>query len=195
MGGRALNAPVVGMASTPGGHGYWLVAADGGVFSFGSARFCGSMGSAPPAGTTPVVAMASTKSGGGYWLAGTDKALPTATPVPSVSASCNVPGTPPSVRPTTIMLDCGDRNALLSHLVWSSWTPSAATATGVYVQNTCNPSCAQGTFVSTPATVRLDDPIRTGSGVEFGGISFTYPDPSAPGGYYTEAMPTPTSPD
>jgi hypothetical protein len=194
MGGRALNAPVVGMASTPGGHGYWLVAADGGVFSFGSARFYGSMGAAPPASTTPIVAMASAPSGGGYWLASTDKALPTSTQVPSVSASCNVPGTPPSVRPSGIVLACADGNASLSHLVWSSWTLSAATATGVYVHNTCSPNCAQGKFVSTPATVRLDYPIRTSAGVEFGGISFTYPDPSEPGGYYTEAGPAPTSP-
>jgi hypothetical protein len=30
------------MASTPDGGGYWLVAADGGVFSFGDAGFFGS---------------------------------------------------------------------------------------------------------------------------------------------------------
>ncbi len=34
----------VGMASLPGGDGYWLVGSDGGVFSFGRARFYGSMG-------------------------------------------------------------------------------------------------------------------------------------------------------
>jgi len=44
MGGKKLDAPVVGMAPTPDGHGYWLVAADGGVFSFGDAGFYGSMG-------------------------------------------------------------------------------------------------------------------------------------------------------
>ncbi len=31
-----LNQPIVGMAATPDGGGYWLVAADGGIFSFGS---------------------------------------------------------------------------------------------------------------------------------------------------------------
>ena len=31
------------MAATPSGGGYWLVAADGGIFSFGSAAFYGSM--------------------------------------------------------------------------------------------------------------------------------------------------------
>jgi hypothetical protein len=30
------------MASTPDGGGYWLVASDGGIFSFGQAAFDGS---------------------------------------------------------------------------------------------------------------------------------------------------------
>ncbi|MDA8311104.1 MAG: hypothetical protein M0Z46_10935, partial [Actinomycetota bacterium] len=37
---------VVGILATPDGHGYWLVGKDGGVFSFGDARFFGSMGGA-----------------------------------------------------------------------------------------------------------------------------------------------------
>jgi hypothetical protein len=44
MGGKALHAPVVGMAATPDGKGYWLVASDGGVFAFGDAGYVGSMG-------------------------------------------------------------------------------------------------------------------------------------------------------
>ena len=39
-----LNQPIVGMAATPTGKGYWLVAADGGIFSFGDAGFLGSTG-------------------------------------------------------------------------------------------------------------------------------------------------------
>ena len=39
-----LNKPIVGIASTPTGHGYWMVAADGGIFSFGDADFLGSTG-------------------------------------------------------------------------------------------------------------------------------------------------------
>jgi hypothetical protein len=42
-----LNKPVVGMAATPDGRGYWLVASDGGVFAFGDARFYGSTGGQP----------------------------------------------------------------------------------------------------------------------------------------------------
>ena len=43
-GGIRLNRPVVAMAATPTGHGYWLTASDGGIFSFGDARFYGSTG-------------------------------------------------------------------------------------------------------------------------------------------------------
>ena len=52
-----LNQPVVGIAATPTGRGYWLVAEDGGVFSFGDAQFYGSTGSLklnqPVLGMTP----------------------------------------------------------------------------------------------------------------------------------------------
>jgi hypothetical protein len=37
-----LNQPVVGMATTSDGRGYWMVAADGGIFAFGDAAFYGS---------------------------------------------------------------------------------------------------------------------------------------------------------
>ena len=50
--------------------GYWEVASDGGIFSFGSAHFDGSMG-----GRTlnkPIVGMAATPDGGGYWEVASD---------------------------------------------------------------------------------------------------------------------------
>ena len=65
-----LNKPVVGMAATPDGGGYWLVAADGGVFSFGDARFWGSTGHIVL--NKPVVGIAATPDGGGYWLVAAD---------------------------------------------------------------------------------------------------------------------------
>jgi cell wall-associated NlpC family hydrolase len=65
-----LAAPVVGMAPTPDGQGYWLVGADGGVFAYGDAAYYGS-----PVGfhlAAPVVGMAPTPDGQGYWLVGAD---------------------------------------------------------------------------------------------------------------------------
>ena len=40
-----LNQPIVGITAAPDGQGYWLVAKDGGIFSFGpGAVFHGSTG-------------------------------------------------------------------------------------------------------------------------------------------------------
>ncbi len=67
---QALAQPIVGMASTPDGKGYWLVAADGGIFTFGDAAFYGSTGNIHLA--QPIVGMASTPDGKGYWLVAAD---------------------------------------------------------------------------------------------------------------------------
>ena len=50
--------------------GYWLVASDGGVFSYGSAPYFGSTGSI--ALNRPVVGIAATPDHGGYWLVASD---------------------------------------------------------------------------------------------------------------------------
>ena len=47
MAGKHLNAPIVGIVAAPNGKGYWLVAKDGGVFAFGSARFHSSLPGVP----------------------------------------------------------------------------------------------------------------------------------------------------
>jgi len=69
MAGRPLNAPIVGMASTIDGGGYWLAAADGGVFAFGDANFSGSSVGGPPAGPGPVVGIAAFSDNSHYLLA------------------------------------------------------------------------------------------------------------------------------
>ena len=70
VGGTQLNQPIVGMAPTPDGNGYWLAAGDGGIFAFGDAVFDGSTGGTPL--NRPIVGMAPTPDGHGYWLAAGD---------------------------------------------------------------------------------------------------------------------------
>ncbi len=70
LAGVQLNAPVVGVASAPGGTGFWLASADGGVYTIGGAPYYGSMGGTQLTG--PVVGIAATPAGGGYWLVGID---------------------------------------------------------------------------------------------------------------------------
>ena len=71
-GGPGSNTakPLIGIAATPSGSGYWLAAADGGIFAFGDATYQGSLGSTHLA--APIVAIAPTPSGAGYWLAAAD---------------------------------------------------------------------------------------------------------------------------
>ena len=58
------------VAELGNGSGYWLVASDGGVFTFGTAEFYGSM-----AGThlnSPITGIVPTSDDGGYWLVAQD---------------------------------------------------------------------------------------------------------------------------
>jgi N-acetylmuramoyl-L-alanine amidase len=64
------NAPVVGIAATHDGGGYWLAGRDGGIFNYGDAGFFGSAGSLQL--NQPIVGMAGTPDGKGYWLVAGD---------------------------------------------------------------------------------------------------------------------------
>jgi IPT/TIG domain len=57
-------------APTPSGKGYWLVASDGGIFTYGDAHFYGSTGAITL--NKSIVGMAATPSGKGYWLVASD---------------------------------------------------------------------------------------------------------------------------
>jgi hypothetical protein len=71
-GNLRLNAPVISMAVRPQGNGYWLLGGDGGVFSFGQARFRGSLPGTGLCLAAGAVQVRTTKTGNGYWLLGAD---------------------------------------------------------------------------------------------------------------------------
>ena len=70
MAGHRLNAPIVSMAATPSGNGYWLLGLDGGVFTLRRRPFPRLDRrlrlNAPVLGITP------TPTGQGYWLVARD---------------------------------------------------------------------------------------------------------------------------
>jgi hypothetical protein len=72
---------VVGITPTSNDGGYWLVGADGGIFSFGNAGFYGSipgLGIAPAGSSSPkrlnapIVGMVPSADGGGYFMVASD---------------------------------------------------------------------------------------------------------------------------
>ena len=64
---HSLNAPIVAMVPSTTGHGYFMVASDGGVFAFGDAHFAGSC---PGIGgcVGSAVSVMPDSTGNGYWL-------------------------------------------------------------------------------------------------------------------------------
>ena len=69
-GSGQVPAPVVSMASTPSGNGYWLLSANGRVTPFGDATFLGSTESMRL--NKPVVRLEPTPTGLGYWVLAAD---------------------------------------------------------------------------------------------------------------------------
>jgi hypothetical protein len=65
-----LNAPLVGGESTSDAGGYWLLGRDGGVFTFGNAKYYGSTGGMHL--NKPVNGMERARDNGGYWLVADD---------------------------------------------------------------------------------------------------------------------------
>lgn len=50
------------------------------------------------------------------------------------------------VKPGELILFCGDANALVNHIHWSSFGGAQASGSGIYSFNTCTPNCASGKF-------------------------------------------------
>jgi hypothetical protein len=69
-GSAGLPGPPSPPPPAPPNSSYWLVASDGGIFSFGNAQFYGSTGGLVL--NRPVVGMAATASGNGYWFVASD---------------------------------------------------------------------------------------------------------------------------
>ena len=68
--GRPLPRAAAETSASSAPFGYWLVASDGGVFTFGAVAYRGSTGGMRL--NRPIVGMASTPSGLGYWLVASD---------------------------------------------------------------------------------------------------------------------------
>ena len=63
-----------------------------------------------------------------------------------------------ATRPRHVLLSCGDGNAFLRSLRWSSFGGSTAKATGTLVVNTCEPDCADGRDHSYAVAVTAASP-------------------------------------
>jgi hypothetical protein len=64
------------VAPTESGTGYWLLARDGGIFTFGDAAYHGSLpGGGLCSSGSPATRLVASATGGGYWIATADGAV------------------------------------------------------------------------------------------------------------------------
>jgi hypothetical protein len=83
----------------------------------------------------------------------------TTTGKPQVDWNCTAAGL---VKPTQIILACGDGNAVAEQLHWTKWTGTRAVGAGFLRQNDCAPDCADGTFHNYPARFTLSETTSAG---------------------------------
>jgi hypothetical protein len=85
-----LNAPIVGIANSPGPNGYLMAGGDGGVFALGGANFFGSLGSQTI--PSPIAGIAAPPTENGYWLVAQNGMIYNYGAVPALPALSLPPG-------------------------------------------------------------------------------------------------------
>ena len=63
----------------------------------------------------------------------------------------------PEQKPTTMMIMCADGGIYIEKIRWSSWSKEGATGTGIFSENLCDPSCAEGQRVEASVNLKLSD--------------------------------------
>jgi hypothetical protein len=77
-------------------------------------------------------------------------------------------------RPSGYVIACGDGGIYLTHLDWLSWTRHGATARGEFVEDTCQPTCAKGTYQYFRAVAHLSDPVATATSPLYSALTVRY---------------------
>jgi hypothetical protein len=96
-------------------------------------------------------------------------------------------------KPVELVLYCADAGQILNQITWSSWTSTEAKGSGISIANDCEPSCAEGSDVTSKVEIRLFKPITSDSGkIVFSQIEMQY-DKVQPSGVMDEVLDLPTN--
>jgi len=60
-------------------------------------------------------------------------------------------------KPESITITCADGGIFVEKIQWSTWSQEGATGTGIYSENLCEPSCAEGKRVTAPVKLTLSN--------------------------------------
>ncbi|AHH16851.1 hypothetical protein NONO_c20510 [Nocardia nova SH22a] len=69
----------------------------------------------------------------------------------------------PAVRPAHLILACADLGAQVEQIAWQNWGPDQAQGDGIERDNTCDPNCAAGKYVTRKVHLTLSDLARPGN--------------------------------
>jgi hypothetical protein len=58
-------------------------------------------------------------------------------------------------KPELIFFTCADGGLYVEKIKWSTWSKEGATGSGVFSENLCEPSCAEGQRVEAPVNLLL----------------------------------------
>ena len=60
-------------------------------------------------------------------------------------------------KPELIFFTCADGGLYVEKIKWSTWSKEGATGIGIFSENLCEPSCAEGQRVEAPVNVVLSN--------------------------------------
>jgi hypothetical protein len=63
----------------------------------------------------------------------------------------------PEYKPKAITLTCASGGYYLDQITWNTWTKEGATGSGIFHENLCDPSCAEGESVSEAVKLTLTE--------------------------------------
>jgi len=82
-----------------------------------------------------------------------------ASPIPSLKAdqvltwNCEIP----EQKPESILITCADGGIYVENIKWSTWSQEGATGSGIFSENLCEPSCAEGKRVTASVKLTLSN--------------------------------------
>ena len=63
----------------------------------------------------------------------------------------------PEYKPKAITLTCASGGFYVDEITWNTWTKEGATGSGIFHENLCDPSCAEGESVSEAVKLTLTE--------------------------------------
>lgn len=83
----------------------------------------------------------------------TEKPIPFLSPEQVLTWDCETS----EFKPEIIMIMCADGGIYVENIKWSTWSKDGAKGTGVFSENLCDPSCAEGKRVAAPVVLTLSN--------------------------------------